>query len=1053
MKLGQFFIDRPIFAISMSVVILIMGLVAMSRLPVSQFPEVVPPTIVVVANYPGADAATVAQTVATPIEQEVNGVDGMIYMQSQSTNDGEMRLTVTFDLGTDIDEALVLVQNRVALAEPRLPEEVRRTGVAVQKNSPDMLMVVQMISPDQSRDQLFVSNYATQRVEPVLRRLAGVGDIQVLGGRDYAMRIWLDPDRIADLALTPGEVVEAIRSQNVAVAGGQLAQPPVLTDRAYQPSVTLRGRLNDVAAFEQIVVKRGEDGRVVRLRDVARIELGAERYTTNARMNGLPYVALLIYQQPGENAIETSDEIQAVMAELADDFPAGVEYRTTYNPTEFFTEESIAALEHTILEAVILVVLVVVAFLQSARATIIPVLAIPVSLVGTFIVMSALGYSINTLTLFGLVLAVGIVVDDAIVVVENVERYLREGLSPREAARRTMTEVGGALVSIALVLTAVFVPTMLLDGISGGFFRQFAVAIAVATLISAFNSLTLSPALAALLLRHSDHGARRLHRLARIGQAAAGGFNRGFDRLSGAYAVLARRVIAAKWLMLPVYAALVAGAVALLVTTPRGFVPASDQGYVIVAAQLPAGSSLARTDAVISRMATVAEAVNGVAYSHAFTGLSVLTGTTSSAAGVVFAQFAPFEERSASGRTLDVIMADLQAGMAEIHEAQINVIAPPTIRGIGTGGGFSLRVQDYEGHGSEALAAATGDLIAALNGDPRVAFAFSPFTANAPQVFLDIDHARAEMIGLPTDRLSEMLEIYLGSRYVNDINLLGRTYQVRAQADPAFRLDAEQLAGLRTRTDAGHMVPLGAVATIETRTGADRVPRYNLFPTAAVIGASVPTVSSGDAIALVEEVADQVLPQGFGIEWTDLSYQETITEDGTILFVLSIVFVFLVLAAQYESWSLPFAVILIVPTVLLSALGGVVWMGMDNNLLTQVALIVLVGLASKNAILIVEFARQLEEDGRTAAEAAVEAARLRLRPILMTSFAFILGVVPLAIAEGAGAELRQALGIAVFFGMVGVTVFGLVFTPLFYAVIRGLAARPRPKALTPAPQA
>ena len=1039
MKLGHFFIDRPIFAISLSVVILIMGLVAMSRLPISQFPEVVPPTVVVVAEYPGADAATIAETVATPIEQEVNGVDGMLYMQSQSTNDGEMRLTVTFDLGTDIDEALVLVQNRVALAEPRLPEEVRRTGVAVQKNSPDMLMVVQMISPDESRDQLFLSNYATQRVEPVLRRLPGVGAITVLGARDYAMRVWLDPERVANLALTPGEVVDAIRAQNVAVAGGQLAQPPVATDRAHQPAVTLRGRLRDVSEFEEIVIKRGAEGRVVRLSDVARVEIGAQSYATHARMNGQPIVALLIFQQPGENAIETSEQVKAVMADLAEDFPAGVEYRSTYNPTDFFTIESIRALEHTILEAVVLVVLVVIAFLQNGRATIIPILAIPVSLVGTFIVMSLLGYSINTLTLFGLVLAVGIVVDDAIVVVENVERHLAEGRDAGEAARRTMTEVSGALVSIALVLSAVFVPTMLLDGISGGFFRQFAVAIAVATLISAFNSLTLSPALAAMLLRHEGR-ARRRSWIARIGQGAAAGFNRGFDALAAGYAAVTRRAIAARWVMLPIYGALVAGAVALMVTTPRGFVPASDQGYLIVTVQLPAGASLSRTDAVVTEVAEAALAVEGVAYSHAFTGLAPLTGTTSSASGVVFAQFASFEARADSGRALEVILPELQAAVAEIAGARINVIAPPTIRGIGTGGGFSLRVQDYEARGAEALAAVTGDLVAALAADPRIAFAFSPFAADAPQIFLDVDHARAEMIGLPVERLSEMLEIYLGSRYVNDISLLGRTYQVRAQAAPEFRLDAEQLANLRTRTEAGNMVPLGAVATVEARTGAERVPRYNLFPTAEVFGAAA-GVSSGEALALVEEVAAEVLPQGYGIEWTDLSYQEKITEDGTILFLLSVVFVFLVLAAQYESWALPFAVILVVPTVLLSALGGVVWLGMDNNLLTQVALIVLVGLASKNAILIVEFARQLEDEGLAPSEAAVEAARLRLRPILMTSFAFILGTLPLAVAEGAGAELRQALGVAVFFGMAGVTVFGLVFTPLFYAVIRELVRR------------
>ncbi len=1048
MKLGHFFIDRPIFAISLSVIILIMGIVAMTRLPVSQFPEVVPPTIVVTAQYPGADAATIADTVATPIEQEVNGVDGMLYMQSHATNDGELILTVTFALGTDVDEALVLVQNRVQLAEARLPEEVRRTGISVRKNSPDMLMVVQVFSPDGSRDQLYVSNYATQRIEPVLQRLPGVGSVTVFGGREYAMRIWLDPDRIADLELTAGEVVAAVRAQNVQVAGGQLAQPPVATDRAYQPSLTLRGRLDEVAEFERIIVKRGEDGRITRLGDVARIELGAQTYTTNARFNGTPYVALLIFQQPGENAIETSDEIQAAMAGLSEDFPQGIEYRATYNPTEFFTEASIEALQITILEAIVLVVLVVVVFLQNARATIIPVLAIPVSLVGTFIVMSALGYSINTLTLFGLVLAVGIVVDDAIVVVENVERYLKQGFSPREAARKTMTEVAGALIAIALALASVFVPTMLLDGISGEFFRQFAVAISVATLISAVNSLTLSPALSAMMLKHKGQGEGEGVRrpvLTRPFEIGARAFNRGFDRLAGAYGKLAEAAIGRRWSMLLVFGLLSAAAVALFVTTPRGFVPASDQGYAIMTAQLPAGSSLSRADAVIAQMSEAALEVEGVSYAHAFTGVSIITGTTNSAAGTVFPQFAPFEERMKSGRTLDVILAELRAKMAAIPGAQINVIAPPTIRGIGTAGGFAFRVQDYDSQGPQALNGATQDLLATLRADPRIGFAFTPFGVDAPQLYLDVDHARAEMLGVPVERLFEMLEIYLGSRYVNDINLMGRTYQVRAQAEPSFRLDAEQLARLRTRSVNGDMVPLGSVASIESRTAPDRVPRYNLVPTAEVFGAAATTLSSGEALALVEQIADEVLPRGFGIEWTDLSYQEKITSDGTVLFVLAVVFVFLVLAAQYESWALPFAVILVVPMVLLSALGGVALMGQDNNLLTQVALIVLVGLAARNAILIVEFARQLEDQGRSMVAAAVEAARLRLRPILMTSFAFILGVVPLMVATGAGAELRQALGTAVFFGMLGVTAFGLIFTPVFYVVTRQIA-----EALAPA---
>ncbi|MEM8840048.1 MAG: efflux RND transporter permease subunit, partial [Pseudomonadota bacterium] len=746
---------------------------------------------------------------------------------------------------------------------------------------------------------------------------------------------------------TPEEVISAIRAQNIAVAGGQLAQPPIASDRAFQPAVTLRGRLDQTTEFEDIVVKRGTEGQIVRLKDVARIEIGAANYSTNAWFNSTPYVALLAFQQPGENAIEASEQIKELMKELGEDFPSGVEYRLTYNPTEFFTEASIKALEHTILEAVLLVVLVVVVFLQSGRATIIPVLAIPVSLLGTFIAMSALGYSINTLTLFGLVLAVGIVVDDAIVVVENVERYLREGLSPKEATRKTMTEVSGALISIALVLSSVFVPSMLLDGISGEFFRQFAVAIAVATLISAFNSLTLSPALAALLLRHETH-ARKPSLPARLGRYLAQAFNRGFDALSEAYGRLVYSVIAARWVMLPLYGLLVIAAGYMMATTPRGFVPVSDQGYLIITAKMPSAAALERTDKVVQHISDLAHQVDGVAYTHAFTGYDGLTGTTSSSAALVFAQFAPFEERGKTGATSGKIQSELQTLMNTIAGAQVTVIQPPTVRGIGAGGGFALRIQDYDARGSKALAEASEKLITALNSDPNIAYAFTPFSANAPQVFVDVDHARAEQIGVPIDQLSQMIEIYLGSRYVNDVNLLGRTYQVRAQAAPEFRLDAEQLTQLRTRSVAGTMVPLGSVATIETRTAPERVPRYNLFATAEVFGAGA-GVSSGEALEIVERIAEEVLPRGFGIEWTDLSYQQKTTEDGTILFLLSIVFVFLVLAAQYESWALPFAVILIVPTVLLSALGGVAWMGMDNNLLTQVALIVLVGLASKNA--------------------------------------------------------------------------------------------------------
>lgn len=1033
MNFAKFFIDRPIFAASLSIAIIIFGWVAMSRMSISQYPEVVPPTVVVSANYPGASAETVAQTVATPIEQEVNGVDNMIYMYSNSTNDGEMRLTVTFDLGTDLEEALVLVQNRVALAEARLPEEVRRTGISVRKDTPDMMLVVQMFSPDNSRDQLFVSNYSKQRVEPVLRRLSGVGSITALGSRDYAMRIWLDPDKIANLGMTAGEVVTAIRNQNTQVAGGQLAQPPIMNERAFQPTISLRGRMDEISEFERIVVKRGAEGQLVRLSDVARIELGAENYRTNAYFDGRSYVPLLISQQPGANAIETSRRVLKTMRELEKDFPSGIGWDSTYNPTEFFVERSIEKLTFTIYEAVALVMLVILVFLQSVRASIIPLFAIPVSLVGTFIFMSALGYNINMLTLFGLVLAVGIVVDDAIIVVENVERNLRKGLSPKEATHKSMQEISVALISNGLVLAAVFIPTLLLSGISGQFFRQFGVAISVATMLSVFNSLTLSPALSTLLLRHESKPTKQtwFHRLAE-------GFNQSFDKLSNVYGWSVRQIIRVRYITLSVFALLTAAGLFLAVQTPRGFIPKSDMGYAILPVQLPAGSSLGRTDTVMREALEKAATVEGVSYTHAFPGFYGLTQTTTSAAGTLFVQFEPFEERVKTGRSLDAIIADLQETMTTVDGAIINIIEPPTIRGLGAGGGFTLRVQDYEARGFDSLHKATMSLVRTLNEHPDIQFAFTPFDVSSPDYFIDVDTEKAEMLNVPVERVYETLEVYLGSAYINDFNLIGRTYQVRAQADGAYRLDIESLAELRTRSNNGEMVPLGSVATIEESFAPSRTPRYNLFATAETIGGATTDLSSQQTLALVEAAAEEVLPQGFGIEWTEMSYQEKITADGTALFLLAIVFVFLVLASQYESIRLPFAIILIVPMVLLSAFVGVNLAGMDNNLLTQISLVVLIGLAAKNAILIVEFARQLESDGKSPVEAAIEAARLRLRPILMTSFAFILGVVPLMLSTGAGAELRQVIGTTVFSGMLGVTFFGLIFTPVFYVFLREL---------------
>ena len=1046
MTFSRIFIARPIFAIALSVAIVVIGLVAMSRLPISQYPEVVPPTVTITANYPGASAQVIADTVATPIEQEVNGVDGMLYMYSQATDDGKLNITVTFALGTNLDEAQVLVQNRVALAEPRLPEEVRRTGVAVRKNAPDFLLVVQLLSPDRSRDQLYLSNYASSRVRDVLARLPGVGSIQTFGARDYSMRLWLDPDKIAELGLTAGEVVAAVRAQNIQVAGGALGQPPTPSDRAFQPLLTLRGRLQDPSEFGQIIVKHDPDGRIVRLTDVGRIELGANDYTTNAYLNGQPLIAMLVFQRPGTNALQTSRDVQTTMDRLGKSFPSGVEYRMTYNPTEFFVRTSIEDLVHTIYEAVLLVVLVVLAFLQKPRATLIPILAIPVSLIGTFAIMAALGFTINTLTLFALVLAVGIVVDDAIVVVENVERFLAEGLSPREAAVRTMDEVGGALISIALVLASVFVPTMFLEGISGQFFRQFAVVISVATLISAFNSLTLSPALAGLLLRAEgyEHRPGRFAPLRTLGQRVAGPlrfaadrFNRGFARLSDRYGRLTRRVVERhRRPALIGYAVLLAATVAAFMHVPRGFVPAADQGYLIVTAQLPSGASLARSDRTIAEIARIARAIPGVQYAHMFTGFAAATGTTASNAGTVFVQLRPFDDRHSRSLSAEAIQAELQKRLAAVDTAQVNVIAPPSVRGIGAAGGFSLRVEDVANQGPAALDQATQALMTALRADPRIAFVFSPFENSTPEIFVNVDRAKAEMLQVPVGRVFETLEVYVGSAYVNDFNLIGRTYQVRAQAEGAQRLDVEQISKLQTRSDTGAMVPLGTLATFQVRAAPARVPHYNLYPASEVIGAARQDIASGEALDLVEKAAARALPPGFEFEWTELSYQQRLAGGGIVVFALSILFVFLTLSGQYESWSLPFAVILIVPMCLLSAMLGLMLLGQDNNLLTQVGLVVLIGLAAKNAILIVEFARQLEDQGRDLVDATVEACRLRLRPILMTSFAFILGVVPLMTAAGAGAELRHAIGTAVFFGMLGVSLFGLAFTPVFYVTIR-----------------
>ncbi|MGL4511492.1 MAG: efflux RND transporter permease subunit [Lacipirellulaceae bacterium] len=1047
MKFAHFFVDRPIFATVLSVVIVLVGALAYYQLPVSQYPDIALPTVVVTASYPGATPETIAETVATPIEQEVNGVENMLYMESQSTSDGRMTLTITFALGTDVDHAQVLVQNRVASAVPRLPQEVRQVGVVTAKTSPEMLLVVHLISPDASRDQLYIANYAYLRVRDVLSRINGVGSLQVFGGAEYSMRVWLDIEKLASLDLTASDVVAALREQNVQVAAGQIGQPPQDQPGDFQLQVTAQGRLKNPEEFGEVVVKRGADGRLTRVADVARVELGAQDYSVKSYLDGDNAIALLVYQRPGTNGVATTEEVIRTMKQLSKDFPAGLEHKIAYNPTRF-VEESIEEVFHTLLEAGVLVVLTVFVFLQRWQATLIPVLAIPISLVGTFAIMQGVGFSLNSLSLFGLVLAIGIVVDDAIVVVENVERLIGEGLAPREATKRAMTEVGGALIATALVLVAVFVPTAFLPGITGQFYQQFAITIAASTVISAFVSLTLTPALCALLLRPHDHTPGLFSRLL---DTLFGwffrGFNDVFDRSGSAYAAVVGRLVRVGLLMVAVYAGLLALTGQSFRMVPTGFIPEQDQGYLIVSAQLPDGASLDRTDKVVQRISQIAMETPGIRNAVAFAGFSGVTRSNSPNAAACFTALDDAAARSRKGLTTGVILVDLQKRLSAIEEASIFVLAPPPVRGIGSAGGFKMLVQDRGGAGFPALGSVVDAMAGGSFTQPGVAFAFSTFNAKTPQLYADIDRTKAQMLDVPLSNVFETLQVYLGSVYVNDFNLLGRTYRVTAQAEPEFRDSASDIYQLKTRSASGAVVPLGTIVNVEQRPGPDRVTRYNLFPSADLSGTLLPGASTGTALDAMEKLADETLPDGFGYEWTDLSYQER-AAGSTALFIfpLCVLFVFLALAAQYESWILPLAVILIVPLCLLFAIAGVWFRGMDNNILTQIGFVVLVALACKNAILIVEFAKQLEDQGKDRFTAAVEAARLRLRAILMTALAFILGVVPLVIATGAGSEMRRALGTAVFSGMIGVTLLGLFLTPVFYVLLRGLVKKESNKA-------
>jgi hydrophobe/amphiphile efflux-1 (HAE1) family protein len=1036
MNISRFFIDRPIFASVLSIVTIVLGIVAYWNLPVAQYPDVVPPTIVVQASYPGAPPEVIADTVATPIEQEVNGVEDMLYMSSQCTTAGQMTLTITFRLGTDLDKAQVLVQNRVAIAEPRLPEDVRRVGITTLKSSPDLLMVVHLLSPSKRYDQLYIGNYALIQLRDVLRRIDGVGEVNLFGLREYSMRVWLDPERLTSRNLTAGDVMDALRSQNVQVASGVIGQPPAPPGHALQIPVTTLGRLREPDEFGQIVVKTGADGRITRVRDVARIELGARDYATNSYLGHEPAVAMAITQLPGSNALETADAIEQAMNDAAEAFPEGIEHRIVYNPT-VFVRESINEVIKTLFEAVALVVLVVLLFLQNWRAAVIPLLAIPVSLIGTFAAMAAFGFSLNMLSLFGLVLAIGIVVDDAIVVVENVERHMAAGLSPREASRKAMDEVTGAVIAIAFGLSAVFIPTAFLGGIAGQFYQQFALTIASATMLSAFNSLTLSPAMCAILLKPhgqaKDWFSRTWDRV--LGRFFAA-FNRAFDRMNERYARAVETVTRRTGAALFVYAALLVVTVIGFKTIPTGFIPAQDKGYLIVAIQLPDGASLARTDKVVRDAVDVILETPGVNYAVAFAGFSGATRATASNAGAIFVGPKPFEERE-DGPTADEIRQDLQKRLGEITEANIFVIAPPPVQGLGTSGGFKLLVQDRVGRGPQALQDATDSLVDASRAEPELAGVFTTYRASTPILFADIDRVKAQKLNVPLTTLFDTLQVYLGSAYANDFNRFGRTFQVRAQAEGAFRVEPEQIAQLKARSADGAMVPLGSLLDLQWRSAPDRIVRYNMFPAAEINGDAAPGGSQGTAMSTIASLAESVLPEGMQMEWTDLAYQAQLAGNTAILlFPLCVLFVFLVHAAEYESWSLPLAIILIAPMCLPFALFGTWARGMDINLITQIGFIVLIGLAAKNAVLIVEFAKQQQDEGADRFRAAVEASRLRLRPILMTSFAFILGVLPLATSTGPGAEMRRALGTAVFSGMLGVTILGLFLTPVFYVLLQ-----------------
>ncbi|QIB08733.1 efflux RND transporter permease subunit [Pseudomonas fluorescens] len=1043
MKFSQFFISRPIFAAVLSLLILIAGAISLFQLPISEYPEVVPPTVVVRANFPGANPKVIGETVAAPLEQAITGVENMLYMSSQSTADGKITLTITFALGTDLDNAQVQVQNRVTRTEPKLPEEVTRIGITVDKASPDLTMVVHLTSPDKRYDMLYLSNYALLNIKDELARLGGVGDVQLFGMGDYSLRVWLDPNKTASRNLTATDVVTAIREQNRQVAAGALGAPPAPNAQAFQLSINTQGRLVNEEEFENIIIRSGANGEITRLKDIARVELGSSQYALRSLLDNQPAVAIPIFQRPGSNAIQISNDVREKMEELKKGFPAGMDYSIVYDPT-IFVRGSIEAVVHTLFEALILVVLVVILFLQTWRASIIPLVAVPVSLIGTFAVMHLFGFSLNALSLFGLVLAIGIVVDDAIVVVENVERNIELGLTPVEATKRAMGEVTGPIIATALVLCAVFVPAAFISGLTGQFYKQFALTIAISTVISAVNSLTLSPALAAVLLK--GHGAPK-DRFSKFLDKLFGGwlfrpFNRFFERASHGYVGTVARVIRSSGIALVLYAGLMVLTFFGFSTTPTGFVPGQDKQYLVAFAQLPDAASLDRTEDVIKRMSDLALKQPGVESAVAFPGLSINGFTNSPNAGIVFVTLKPFDERKDPSMSAGAIAGALNGQYAGIQEAYMAIFPPPPVQGLGTIGGFRLQIEDRGNLGYDELYKETMNIITKSRSVPELAGLFTSYTVNVPQVDAAIDREKAKTHGVAVSDIFDTLQIYLGSLYANDFNRFGRTYQVNVQAEQQFRLESDQIGQLKVRNNRGEMIPLATFIKVSDTSGPDRVMHYNGFITAEINGAAAPGYSSGQAEKAIEKLLKDELPNGITYEWTDLTYQQ-ILSGNTALFVfpLCVLLAFLVLAAQYESWSLPLAVILIVPMTLLSAITGVILSGGDNNIFTQIGLIVLVGLACKNAILIVEFAKDKQLEGMNPLAAVLEACRLRLRPILMTSFAFIMGVVPLVFSSGAGAEMRHAMGVAVFSGMLGVTFFGLLLTPVFYVLIRNFVER------------